>query len=370
MAKKLTYTFIKQQIEEEGYTLLSSEYINSKTKLDYICPKGHFHSAPWNKWINGHRCASCGGTKRHSYSYIKQLLNDNGITLLSNEYVNQNTKLEVICKNGHKHKTTWGSLKTNFGCPYCSKNAKPTFEEVKSIFKDADYNLLSEEYKNNHIKLDYICPNGHAHSITLNDFKTGYRCPTCAYASVRGSGSARWKGGVSKNNLPLYETYAVSLEKYHQVYKINQADLELLGIECAYCGKVFVPRSSEVETRVKVIKGKAAGEANFYCSENCKTACPTYRQRSYPKGFKPASSREVQPELRKLVLKRDNFACKICGNSLEYIELHCHHITGVEQNPIESADVDNCITLCKECHKKVHKLPGCGYNDLSCKSKN
>jgi len=39
------------------------------------------------------------------------------------------------------------------------------------------------------------------------------------------------------------------------------------------------------------------------------------------------------------------------------------------QNPIESADLDMVITLCKGCHKEVHKLPGCKYNDLKCKEK-
>ena len=69
-----------------------------------------------------------------------------------------------------------------------------------------------------------------------------------------------------------------------------------------------------------------------------------------------------------MVLKRDKYTCQKCEkhqNELK-VGLHCHHITGIVQNPIESADIDNCITLCKNCHKEVHKLPKCGYNDLKC----
>ena len=83
----------------------------------------------------------------------------------------------------------------------------------------------------------------------------------------------------------------------------------------------------------------------------------------YPKGFKKSTSREVQPDLRKMVLARDNWECQMCGSDEE---LHCHHITGVEQNPIESADVANCITFCKTCHKKVHSEKGCRYFELRC----
>jgi hypothetical protein len=32
---------------------------------------------------------------------------------------------------------------------------------------------------------------------------------------------------------------------------------------------------------------------------------------------------------------------------------------------IESADVDNCVTLCKVCHKDAHNIKGCKYSDLS-----
>ena len=68
-----------------------------------------------------------------------------------------------------------------------------------------------------------------------------------------------------------------------------------------------------------------------------------------------------------MVLARDNYQCQICEKSLDEAEFHCHHITGIKQNPIESADVDNCITLCKEHHKFVHSKKGCNYYNLRCK---
>jgi len=48
-------------------------------------------------------------------------------------------------------------------------------------------------------------------------------------------------------------------------------------------------------------------ESRFYCSESCKQECSIYNRRKWPKGFKIATSREVQPELRQIVLKRDNY---------------------------------------------------------------
>jgi len=72
--------------------------------------------------------------------------------------------------------------------------------------------------------------------------------------------------------------------------------------------------------------------------------------------------RELQPELRLMVFKRDDYTCQRCG--IKGGKLNCHHIDPVKNNPIESADVDNCITFCIDCHKKVHQLAGCTTGEL------
>ena len=38
---KITYDYVKEYVESFGYILISKEYINSRTKLDMICDKGH-----------------------------------------------------------------------------------------------------------------------------------------------------------------------------------------------------------------------------------------------------------------------------------------------------------------------------------------
>ena len=243
---------------------------------------------------------------------------------------------------------------------------KPSYNYVKDCFERKGYTLLSTEYINNRTKLLYICPRGHEHSITWHSFNNGCICRICYEEDCGGENHYNWKGGARSNNLPLYETYASQLEKYQSVYKIEQEGLELLGVNCTYCDQIFIPTLAHVCNKTATFTSISRGEANFYCSENCKLACPTYGQVKYPKGFKPATSREVQPELRKLVLVRDSYRCQICDADLDEAELHCHHIEAVSQNPVESADIDNCITLCKKHHKQVHTLPDCGYNELKC----
>lgn len=68
---------------------------------------------------------------------------------------------------------------------------------------------------------------------------------------------------------------------------------------------------------------------------------------------------------RRYIKRRDNYACQECGCKKN---LCVHHITplavlvkGVEVDTIEEIkeqeeiwDIDNAITLCKDCHKRVH----------------
>lgn len=173
-----------------------------------------------------------------------------------------------------------------------------------------------------------------------------------------------YKGGIKNKNLPFYNTYAHQIDYCEQVRR-NKQDTNILEVKCAYCGKWFIPTTTSVIGRIQALNGKGSGESRLYCSENCKQECPIYNQRLYPKGFKPATSREVQPELRQMCFERDNFTCQKCGKT--ETGLHCHHIEGIRWEPLESADLDKVIAFCKNCHIEVHKLPGCKYHELRCK---
>ena len=57
---------------------------------------------------------------------------------------------------------------------------------------------------------------------------------------------------------------------------------------------------------------------------------------------------------------------KQCGKGKDEAPLHCHHSEGIEINPIESADIDICFTLCKECHNELHKESWCDMRRRPC----
>ncbi len=179
MNKKHTYEYVKQSFENDGYELLSDEYTNAKTKLDYICSKGHEHNIRWYDWNNGHKCPSCAGQTKPTFEYVKCSFEKEKYILLSKKYNNTHTKLDYKCSKGHEHSITWNNWQLGQRCSSCYGNTKLTLKQIKESFEQEGYILDTKKYKNNKTKLDYICPNGHNNSMKWNVWQRGHRCPTC-----------------------------------------------------------------------------------------------------------------------------------------------------------------------------------------------
>uniref|UniRef100_A0A6M3L0P6 Putative Hef-like homing endonuclease n=1 Tax=viral metagenome TaxID=1070528 RepID=A0A6M3L0P6_9ZZZZ len=170
---------IKKSFEEEGYKLLSTIYKNTKTKLEFICSQGHIHKIAWDSWQQGQRCGKCFGSEKYTYKKVKEDFEREGYTLLSKEYKNVFNKLEYICPQGHNYYTIFTRWIRGHRCPYCSGNGKPPIEEVRKSFESEGYILLTEVYKNNRQNLKFICPKGHEHFISYNNWLSGQRCGIC-----------------------------------------------------------------------------------------------------------------------------------------------------------------------------------------------
>jgi hypothetical protein len=173
---------IKQSFEKEGYKLLSTEYVNAKTYLNFICPNGHNHKITWNAWQSGRRCGKCYHIKiSYTYEQIKQSFEKEEYTLISTEYVNAHQKLKFICPNGHKHEIRWNNWLLGRRCGRCCGNLKITYEQIKQSFEKEEYTLISTEYINAKSYIEYICQHGHNHKIIGSAWQQGQRCPECSF---------------------------------------------------------------------------------------------------------------------------------------------------------------------------------------------
>lgn len=74
-------------------------------------------------------------------------------------------------------------------------------------------------------------------------------------------------------------------------------------------------------------------------------------------GFSEQRQREFYGELcysewRTSVFERDDYTCQMCGERGGYLE--CHHILPFRDYPDFVINIDNGITLCRDCHKPIY----------------
>jgi 5-methylcytosine-specific restriction endonuclease McrA len=294
------------------------------------------------------------GKKLTTQTYLEDLLcknthPDGKYNYKMIEYISSLDKIDIYCNDCGK--LFWqrpDHHKRGVGCPWCAIDAKHTTERFiedmlcSGIYSENKYNYKMVEYIGDDKKIEIYC----------NDCKVSFwQTPS---NHKRGRGCIRCRNKMS-NILYLQKNLTIEEEPI----KID----DRIQCKCTYCKKYFTPTISQLQSRTSSLLKNGNGEHRLYCSDKCKQLCPIFGKSKYPKDFQPDRSREVQPELRKIVLERDNFECQRC-NSRE--DLHCHHITGVEINPVESADIDNCITLCYTCHGKVHSSGQCDVRRQKC----
>ena len=107
--------------------------------------------------------------------------------LLTTEYKNNKTKLNIICDKGHEwHPTFDNFINKNRRCRKCadiqnSINQREKWEDIVNLVESCGYKLLSKDndYKNQDSKLKALCPNNHEYEFYINNFKKGKRCSKC-----------------------------------------------------------------------------------------------------------------------------------------------------------------------------------------------
>ena len=181
MLKLQTIDSIRLLFNKKGFILLTKEYTNSKQKLEYVCPNGHTHSIRLDHFRNGVGCPYCKNTFKKSIDFIKPFFEKEGYILQSNLYFNAFTKLKCVCPKGHRFTCSWHSWQRGNRCPVCAGKRRYSVNEIRDVFKQYGYKLLTDSYTNSNDVLHLKCPNGHDYYVTFSNFiSKGSRCTLCS----------------------------------------------------------------------------------------------------------------------------------------------------------------------------------------------
>ena len=238
-------TFLEKSKEIHGdrYDYSKVEYKDAKTKVCIICPKhGEFWQTPDNH-LHKHGCPKCADelnskeknmTLETFLEKSKEIHGDR-YDYSKVEYVNNRTKVCIICP---EHGEFWqrpGSHLARQACPLCGNNiisqklSKTTEEftqKAKKVHKDK-YNYSKVEYKNNHTKVCIICPKHGEFWQTPSSHLNGCGCPKCNYSQLEKNISKILK----ENNIKYIPHY-----RNKKVLALQELDFYLpeynIAIEC------------------------------------------------------------------------------------------------------------------------------------------
>lgn len=178
--KKLTINEIQKTAESRGGICLSTIYSNNETKLDFQCGKGHFFKMDASHLNRGHWCSECAGQIVTLKDIQKLAENKKGVCI-STEYINSKEKMKFKCENGHYFLTSKNQIQQGEWCPECNGNKKLTIDEMQEIAQSKKGKCLSKNYFNNSTNLKFECEKGHQFEATPSNIKHHDSwCPFCA----------------------------------------------------------------------------------------------------------------------------------------------------------------------------------------------
>lgn len=173
--------------KSKGGECLSTFYVNSNTKLNWRCAKGHEWAAVPGSIKVGSWCAKCMGrlSPVEALKKLKDIAASKGGLCLAKAYTSGKEKLLWRCASGHKWLATAHNIRAGSWCYECSKKTRIKnrlgIELCQQAAESKGGKCLSEEYVNSGTKLNWRCAEGHEWAATPDSvLRIGTWCPKCS----------------------------------------------------------------------------------------------------------------------------------------------------------------------------------------------
>ena len=191
-------TFIAKANKKHNhkYDYSQVKYINSRTKVDIICPvqeNNKIHGCFAQKssvHISGHGCPKCASLiirnklKKSNEEFIKQanIVHDNRYDYSKINYINSSTNLDIICKkHGMFSQLPHSHLRSN-GCLKCALDnitiTNKFISRATKIHKNK-YDYSKTKYIGGGSKVTIICKKHADFEQRASHHLSGHGCPSC-----------------------------------------------------------------------------------------------------------------------------------------------------------------------------------------------
>ncbi|MCA8031014.1 hypothetical protein [Burkholderia cepacia] len=119
-AKRYGMSLMRKLAEAHGGRCLSGTYRNAATRLEWECARGHRWWAYPGAIVRGHWCAACAhDAGKLGIDLMQAIAKERGGDCVSKTYVNSSTRLEWECARGHRWFATPNTIRRGHWCARC-----------------------------------------------------------------------------------------------------------------------------------------------------------------------------------------------------------------------------------------------------------
>ncbi len=259
-------------IHNNKYDYSLVEYVDNTTKVKIICPiHGTFEQTP-NNHLNGKGCKPCGvlsssGKKKlptNDFINRSNIIHDNKYDYSLVEYVNNKTKVKIICHIHGTFEQTPNNHLCGQGCKDCGKltvtisKTLPIQEFINrsNIIHNNKYDYSLVEYINSKTKVKIICPIHGTFEQKPSSHLFGYGCRLCNIDNTRSS----IRDFIKNSNIVHNNKYDYSLVEYvdnktkvkiicstHGIFE-QIPNSHLRGQGCKPCGVLIISSKKKLPT--------------------------------------------------------------------------------------------------------------------------
>lgn len=176
---KFRFENMKELAKSKNGELLSDSFLGTEERYKWKCNICNYEWETLYDAVmrNKSWCPKCAKLVPPTTQEINNLANLKGGKYISGLYTNCYSKLEWQCNKGHVWKASWTNILSGKWCPICAFKMH-TVEEINNSISEVK--CISPRYINNVSKLEWQCINGHTWTSTYSNFRMQkFKCPVC-----------------------------------------------------------------------------------------------------------------------------------------------------------------------------------------------
>ena len=387
--KKYTYGEVKSYFEKRNLTLLSTEYVNCKTPLKYICNK-HIDKGMQTVTFDSVKnqsvyvCPYCSKENvriknRVDISRIQEACDKLDFKFIDTFIKGQHTYVRYIC-NKHKDKGVqekiWTSFKKTKGCPYCNGKTRTSndfYSDVKRLLPNVY--IKENQYKDRNSRINckcLIC--GYNWVTSAESLLLGHGCWNCHINKVTGKikkTEQEYKEELysAHPTIKLISKYNGSKDKIKcecqvccNIWETNPHSLLNLKYGCPKCANQNISLSKritheEYEQKLHIIMPHIKPISKYVVSDEKMEYCCTLHNKTYWQlPYEALSGKNGCPICKKQSNGENSVSKFLENNNIQYISQYrfddCKNIRTLPFD-FYLPDYNTCIEYDGELHYKA-----------------